>query len=93
MRGVKRDVAARYSFLLSAPVIIGAGVWQLKDLFASSEWIDHLGTLIVGFGVAAVVGYVCIRFLLRHLRQGKLYAFALYCALAGSVCFVMSFFR
>lgn len=93
LRGVKREVAARYSFLLSAPVIIGAGVWQLKDLFASSAWMDSLAPLIVGFVVAACVGYICIRFLLNYLRQGKLYAFALYCTLAGVVCFVISFVR
>ncbi|MBN1579684.1 MAG: undecaprenyl-diphosphate phosphatase [Anaerolineae bacterium] len=93
VRGVKRDVAARYSFLLSAPVIIGAGVWQLKDLFASSGWMDNLVPLLVGFAVSALAGYVCIRFLLNYLRRGKLYAFAIYCTLAGIICFVISFVR
>lgn len=93
IRGVKREAAARYSFLLSAPVIIGAGVWQLKDLFTSSGWTDNLLPLFIGFAVSALTGYVCIRFLLNYLRRGKLYVFALYCTLAGTVCFVISFIR
>ena len=91
MRGVKRAAAARFSFLLSTPVIVGAGLWQLKDLFSISGWTDSLGALVVGFVVSALTGYVCIRFLLRYLRQGKLYVFAIYCALAGVACFILSF--
>jgi undecaprenyl-diphosphatase len=93
VRGVRRDAAARFSFLLSTPVILGAGVWQLKDLVATSEWTAALGALIVGFVGAALAGYLCIRFLLRYLRRGKLYPFALYCALAGTFCLVLSFVR
>ena len=91
MRGVRREAAARFSFLLSAPVIIGAGVWQLKDLFASSGWSASLGPLIVGFVVSWGTGYACIRFLLFFLRQNRLYVFALYCALAGITCLIVSF--
>jgi undecaprenyl-diphosphatase len=93
MRGVQRDAAARFSFLLSTPVILGAGVWQIKDLLASSEWTAHLGALIVGFVAAALSGYLCIRFLLSYLRRGKLYPFAMYCSVAGIVCLVLSFVR
>ena len=93
MRGIERGVAARFSFLLSVPVIVGAGVWQLKDLFANSEWTANLGPLLAGFGIAAIVGYVCIRFLLNYLRQGKLYVFAIYCALVGTTCLIVSLIR
>jgi undecaprenyl-diphosphatase len=93
LRGVKRETAARFSFLLSTPVIIGAGVWQLKDLFASGEWTAHITPLAVGFLASAVVGYACIRFLLGYLREGKLYLFATYCALAGTICLIISFLR
>jgi undecaprenyl-diphosphatase len=93
MRGVKRDAAARFSFLLSTPIIVGAGVWQLKDLFANSGWTAYMTPLIVGFVIASVTGYACIRFLLSYLRQHKLYAFALYCTLAGIACLIVSFVR
>jgi undecaprenyl-diphosphatase len=93
LRGVRRDAAARFSFLLSTPVILGAGVWQLKDLLATSEWTAALGALIVGFVGAALSGYLCIRFLLRYLRQNKLYPFAVYCVVAGTFCLILSFVR
>jgi undecaprenyl-diphosphatase len=93
LRGVKREAAARFSFLLSTPVIVGAGVWQLKDLLVGSEWTAHLAPLAVGFAASAVVGYACIRFLLKYLRQGKLYSFAIYCAFAGTACLVITFLR
>jgi len=93
LRGVKREAAARFSFLLSTPVIVGAGVWQLKDLFVSSEWTMHIAPLVVGFLASAIVGYACIRLLLRYLRQGKLYPFAIYCTLAGTACLIFSFIR
>jgi undecaprenyl-diphosphatase len=93
MRGVRRAAAARFSFLLSVPVILGAGVWQLKDLFADSGWTAQLGPLVAGFLAAALSGYVCIRFLLSYLQRNKLYPFAVYCALAGTLGLVVSFIR
>lgn len=93
LRGVRRAAAARFSFLLSTPVIVGAGVWQLKDLFESGAWTAHLAPMAVGFLASAIVGYACIRFLLRYLRQHGLYPFALYCALAGTACLAVALFR
>ena len=93
VRGVRRAAAARFSFLLSTPVILGAGVWQLKDLFAHSGWTASLPPLLIGFLAAGVSGYLCIRFLLSYLRRGKLYPFAIYCTLAGVFCLIVSFVR
>jgi undecaprenyl-diphosphatase len=93
IRGVRRDAAARFSFLLSTPVIVGAGVWQLKDLLADGGWTAHLLPLLIGFVAAGVSGYLCIRFLLSYLRRGKLYPFAIYCALAGASCLIVAWAR
>jgi undecaprenyl-diphosphatase len=93
LRGVKREDAARFSFLLSTPVIVGAGVWQLKDLFESGAWTAHIAPMAVGFLSSAVVGYGCIRFLLGYLRRGRLYPFAIYCALVGVACLTISIVR
>jgi len=93
VRGVRRAAAARYSFLLSTPVILGAGVWQLKDLLADSGWTANLPPLLIDFLAAGVSGYLCIRFLLNYLRRGRLYPFAVYCTLAGAFCLIVALTR
>ena len=82
-RELKREAAARYSFLLATPIILGAGLLKLFDLFKMENVAAHLPPLIVGFLAAAISGYFCIRFLLSYLQRGRLYAFAIYCWLAG----------
>jgi undecaprenyl-diphosphatase len=82
-RGVKRAPAARFSFLLSTPIILGAGLFKLLDLVAEPDPLAQAPALIAGFVAAAVAGYLCISFLLRYLQRGKLYPFAIYCAAFG----------
>jgi undecaprenyl-diphosphatase len=89
-RGLKREAAARYSFLLVTPIIFGAGLLQLLDLFKMENATAHLPALILGFLTAAFSGYLCIRFLLSYLQQGKLYVFAIYCWLAGGACLLIA---
>jgi undecaprenyl-diphosphatase len=80
--GFKRDVAARFSFLLSVPVTLGAGLKGLLELVGS--WQDGaLGSsdlLVVAAGIlaAAISGYLCIHFLLRYLRTRSISIFVLY---------------
>lgn len=79
--GYKREDAARFSFLLSIPVILGAATLKLKDLVESSVPVDWL-FMAVGFVVSAVTAYLTIVFFLRLLnRLGMLpwvvYRFAL----------------
>jgi undecaprenyl-diphosphatase len=82
-RGVQRETAARFSFLLSTPVILGAGLFKLFDLVAAGGLSNLAGALVVGFVVAAVSGYICIRWLLNYLARRPLYVFATYCLLFG----------
>ncbi len=93
LRGVKREAAARYSFLLATPIIFGAGLLQLVELFhdgaGGAQWL----LLIVGFLAAAISGYVCIRFLLEYLQRGRLYVFAAYCWLAGIMSLLIFLMR
>jgi undecaprenyl-diphosphatase len=83
LRGVKREAAARYSFLLATPIIFGAGLLQLIELFQAGAVGAQLRPLVIGFLAAAISGYLCIEFLLAYLQRGKLYVFAAYCWLAG----------
>ncbi len=81
LRGLSRELAARYSFLMSIPVILGAGLLGVKDLLEAGN-VDVV-TLGVLFGSSAVVGYGCIALLLNWVKQRSLYPFAIYCALFG----------
>jgi undecaprenyl-diphosphatase len=91
--GMERAAAARFSFLLSTPVILGAGVWQLKDLVESAGWQAQLAPMLTGLIVSAIVGYASIRFLLAYLRQHRLYPFAAYCLVVGVTCLLFALFR
>jgi undecaprenyl-diphosphatase len=81
--GFNREAAARFSFLLAIPIILGAGAYQLLRHTgpASVAW----GPLLVGFFAAFAVGYAAIGGLLRYLRTRSLYPFALYCLLVGAL--------
>ena len=80
--GLKREAAARFSFLLSAPIIAGAGgksLWNIvRDI--REYGIDglELVSFAVGFLSAAVSGYFCIKYLLRFLAKHPTTVFVLY---------------
>jgi len=82
-RGLTREAAARYSFLLGTPIILGAGLLKLRDLFRSGALVTQAPELLIGFLAAAVTGYVCIQFLLRYVQRNTLTLFAVYCWLGG----------
>jgi undecaprenyl-diphosphatase len=92
-RGVKRAPAARFSFLLATPIILGAGLFKLLDLFSAPDPLAQAPSLVVGFLAAAIVGYLCIAFLLRYLQRGTLYPFAIYCAGFGLLCLLVALVR
>ena len=88
LRGLRREEAARFSFLLSIPVIVGAGLMQLLHLAREAQPAGQTTLLAIGFVAAAVTGYVAIRFMLRYLEQRSLYPFAIYCWVAGAVSLI-----
>lgn len=92
-RGVRRDAAARFSFLLGTPAFLGAGLLQMTDALSanSSAVLAQAPALIVGFVASAISGFLAIRFLLSYLRTRSLYVFAVYCALLGVFVIVLSF--
>jgi undecaprenyl-diphosphatase len=91
-RGLTREAAARYSFLLSAPVIFGAGLLQLAHLVQDGQGLDQLPLMVAGFIAAALTGYLCIKYLLAYLRRGSLYVFAAYCAVLGLIVLGITLF-
>ncbi len=81
--GIKREEAARFSFLLSIPAITGAAVLEIKDLIEVGLDSQQLGLLAIGFFSSFIVGYLAIRFLLRVIKTGKFSWFAPYCVALG----------
>jgi undecaprenyl-diphosphatase len=92
-RGLRREPAARFSFLLATPVILGAGLLKVVDLAQMGGLAAQIPTLAIGFAAAGGVGFACIHFLLRYLQHRRLYPFAIYCAVVGVVCLVVALIR
>lgn len=89
-RGIKRAPAARFSFLLATPIILGAGGFKVLDLAQAGNLLSNAPALICGFLAAGAVGFVCIHVLLRYLQNRRLYPFAIYCACFGAACLVIA---
>lgn len=79
-RGLTRETAARFSFLLSIIAITGAGVLQLKDIVQEHAVVASADILPLAFGfvASALVGYLAIRLLLRLINACKLRYFSYY---------------
>lgn len=92
-RGFDRPAAARFSFLLSVPALLGGGVVALWDMLEAGTLMADLPALAVGFAVAAVSGYLCIRWLLSYLKTRGLVVFAVYCASFGVFCLAVAVVR
>lgn len=89
--GLERSFAVKYSFILSIPAILGAAVLELKDFNEISVGSVELVNYIVGMFVAAVVGYICIRWLLVLVKNKKFKYFSIYCFVVGIVAIVAHF--
>ncbi len=80
---LKRDTAARFSFLLSAPIILGAGLKSAWDMFQQYHAGVALGSaelllFPIGIIAAAISGYFCIKYLLRYLQNHSTNLFVYY---------------
>jgi undecaprenyl-diphosphatase len=88
--GLARADAARFSFLLAFPVILGSGLKKLMELGAEGALAATGWGLAVGFVVSFTVGLACIHFLLKFLREHSLMPFVWYrIALAGITCILL----
>jgi undecaprenyl-diphosphatase len=86
-RNIDRELAAKFSFLLFIPAIIGATILEYSSFsFEASE----LPAIIVGFLVTVLVSYFVIYWLLKLVKKGKLYYFSYYCAALGIITLILS---
>ena len=88
-RGFDRPSAARFAFLMSVPVMLAAGGYEMLDVIQMPNLGEFLPLLAVGFVTAAIVGWFAIRWLIGYLSKRSLYVFALYCAVAGLIVFLL----
>jgi undecaprenyl-diphosphatase len=93
LRNLERRDAARFSFLMAIPVMLGAGIVALIDLSQAVDASAQIGPLVTGFLAATIVGYLAIRWLLRYLAQKSLIIFAFYCFIIGSLGILVGVFH
>jgi undecaprenyl-diphosphatase len=87
--GLDRVTAARYSFLLSVPIIILAAIHHVFEISMSASIMNYNWTaIIVGTLIAAVVGYYCIKYFISFISKNKLNVFAVYCLIVGLSMFL-----
>jgi len=95
--GFQRETAARFSFLLSTPIILGAGIKSIFDVrtevAAGTLVQSDLVIYVIGFIAAALSGYLCIRFLLRYLQKNSTNVFVYYRWLLAVLIIVVVFIR
>jgi undecaprenyl-diphosphatase len=87
--GLDRQTAARFSFLLSIPAILGAQILSIKDVIESQGHIDP--ATIYGTIASFVVGLAALKLLLKLVNTGKFHLFAPYCWLAGILALISNF--
>jgi undecaprenyl-diphosphatase len=82
-RGLDRPSAARFAFLMSVPVMLAAGAYEMLDVLRMPDLGSFLLPLAAGFLTAAVFGWLAIKWLIGYLSKHSLYVFAAYCAALG----------
>ena len=88
--GVKREAAAKYSFMLSGPIVLAATLFKLKDFIEYFLVADIIGitAFIIGVLTSFIVGVFVIKFLLEFLRKGSFKIFAIYRIILGMVVII-----
>ena len=99
-RRLNRDFAARFSFLLSIPAILGALVLQIKDLVQESSPVQNIIETAGGIGTAAIIagtvsaaltGFFAVRLMLKIVREKSLWGFAIYTGILGLLVLIDQF--
>lgn len=88
--GLTREEAARFSFLLSIPIVALATLKKLADVALGRGAVPSPEALAVGFLASAAVGYLAVAWLLSYVRKHSLYPFAIYTAVVGTAVLLWS---
>ena len=87
LRKLNHSVASDFAFLLSLPVIVGASIIKLPELFTTNA-NELLGQILVGSVISFIATYISVTFLVRWFKTKSLYPFAIYCLVFGISSFV-----
>ena len=87
LRKLNHSVASDFAFLLSLPVIVGASIIKLPELFTTNA-NELLGQILVGSVISFIATYISVTFLVRWFKTKTLYPFAIYCLVFGMSSFV-----
>lgn len=86
--GLERNLAARYSFILSIPAILGAALIQTKDIVSFDS---NIGVLISGFLSAMIFSYLAVKFMMGYIQKHSLVIFSYYCWIVGGLTLLIPF--
>jgi undecaprenyl-diphosphatase len=89
LRDFDRASSTRFAFLLSAPLMVAAGGYESLSVLKEGALHGIATPLLAAIAIAAVVGWLSIRWLIGYVSSHSLYAFALYCAVLGAACLVL----
>ncbi|MCJ7695039.1 MAG: undecaprenyl-diphosphatase UppP [Anaerolineaceae bacterium] len=92
-RKFTREAAARFSFILSIPIMLAAGLIGVIDLFQLPSLTEFLPIMIIGFVVSGIIGYLAIAWLMKFLANRPLYTFSIYCVFAATLTLVIHYVR
>lgn len=87
LRKLNHSVASDFAFLLSLPVIVGAAIVKLPELF-TTDAKQLLGQILVGSVVSFIATYISVTFLVKWFKSKTLYPFAIYCLIFGIASFL-----
>jgi len=91
LRNFDRSSATRFAFLMAAPIMLAAGGYESLSVLKAHILHTILAPLAVGFVVAAIIGWLSIRWLINYVSKHSLYVFAVYCAIVAALCVVFLF--
>jgi len=89
LRNLDRPAATRFAFLMSAPIMLAAGVYEAIGVWGSGLSGSLLAGLPLGLLVSGIVGWFSIRWLIQFVAGHSLYIFAIYCTAMGVVCLLL----
>ena len=91
--GLRRETAARFSFLISTPITLGAGLLKVASLRHAGEAHPGKAALVVGVIVSAIVGYAVIRWMLSYLQRQNMNIFVVWRVAFGLIVFAIWLMR